>query len=130
MDSEKRAKKRENSPDWRNTLYQFHTVAVPKFALTSQEIAVFTSLLSAVKSNGRTQRSNADLMQASGIGNERTFIKARNRLVEVGILSVVERGVAKRKNTTYKVKLIGAPKKEGQKMGKQLGAKVPAIDVL
>lgn len=91
---------------------------MPKFNLSTQEIAIFTSLLSKVKANGRTQRSNADLMKASGIGNERTFIKARNRLVEVGILTVIEKGVAKRKNTTYKVKLIGKPKNESQKTEK------------
>lgn len=123
MDSKARPKKRI---DWRNTLYEFHKVAVPKFQLRPQEIAIYTALLSCVKSNGKVSKSNVDLMAAAGIGNERTFKKARDRLVETGTISIIQKGIAKKKNTTYKIKLLGPPKKEGATTGKTAPSQLPA----
>lgn len=104
----------KKAPDWRNTLYQFHEVAVEKHGFRSQEIAIYTALLSKVKKSGFIKMGNNELMRLAGIANWRTFNKARDRLIETKVISIIDKGVAKLKYTTYKVTLIGKPKPKKQ----------------
>ena len=102
--------KQQDSPDWRNTLYQFHDAAVPKYELRSQEIAMYSALLSKVKNTGLIKMGNAELMEKSGIANKTAFWRARNRLVEAGIIEIVKLGNVFKECTLYKIKLVGRPK--------------------
>ena len=101
--------KQRNAPDWRNTIYQFHCEAVPKYNLRSQEIAMYSALFSKVKSNGLVQMGNPELMVKSGIVNNVAFRKTRNRLIETGIITIVKKGTVQKKCTIYKIKLMGRP---------------------
>ena len=112
---------KRNSPDWRNTLYEFHHVAVPKYKLRSQAIALYTALFSKVKKDGHVSMGNDELMLKSGIASNRTFWKARDRLIEVGIIEIVKIGNVQKECTLYKIKLRGRPNCVRQNKGGQDG---------
>ena len=96
-------------PDWRNTLYQFHEVAVEKYKLKPREIAIFTTLFSKVKSNGQYQMGNVELMKKCGISNKESFQTSRDKLVSAGIIEIVKKGNMYGECTVYKIKLLGPP---------------------
>ena len=115
MNSDTKKTKQEDQIDWRNTLYQFHLKAVPKYKLKPQEIAVYTAMFSSTKKTGFIQIGNAELMKKSGIVNNVAFRKSRDKLIECGIISIVKKGNIKKVCTTYKLKLLGRPKKNRTK---------------
>ena len=102
-------------PDWRNTLYQFHNIAVEKHKLKPQEIAVFTALFSKVK-KGHVCISNSELMKKCGISNRKAFRKSRDRLVEAKIITIVKKGSVYTEPTQYRLKMMGKPKITEQKV--------------
>lgn len=116
---QKDATPKRTGVDWRNTQYQFHAAAVPKYGFRPFEIAIFNALFSALnKENvtdgfGTIQMSNVTLMERAGLTNRESFRKARDRLIEAGVIRILKKGIAREQNTTYQVKLLGSPKLRG-----------------
>ncbi|MCL2623451.1 MAG: hypothetical protein FWD31_07275 [Planctomycetaceae bacterium] len=102
--------KTKQNPDWRNTLYQFFDKGVGKYSLRRQEITLYMVLLSKVSRDGLIKIGNAELMRKSAIGDKSTFKKARDRLVEIGMIEIADKGKPNREFTNYRVKLLGKPK--------------------
>ena len=99
-------------PDWRNTIHKFVTVAVVEHKLKPHDIAVYLALYADVKRNGTISIGCRELMKRSGISDYRSFKKARDKLTQLDIISIVKNGSCSKENTTYKVKLLGKPVKK------------------
>ena len=100
-----------NQPDWRHSLFIFHTKTVEKYQLRPPEIAVFTALFSLVKKNGRVEVGHKQLMAMTGIKHLLTFKKARDRLIEKNILTILKQGNSIKGCTVYKLRLLTTPKR-------------------
>lgn len=96
-------------PDWRHSLYQFHHQAVEKYKLRPAEIAVYTAMLSLAKSNGTVTVGHQQLLSMTGIKHVLTMKKARDRLIEVGIIQIAKQGNSVKGCTVYKIKLMSTP---------------------
>lgn len=109
------SQKTKDAPDWRNTLYQFHNKAVEKYKLKPREIAIYTTLFSKVKRNGKIQMGNAELMRKSGISNKESFKKSRDKLRKARIIKIIKKGNVYSKCTVYRITLMGPPSKPPSK---------------
>ena len=96
-------------PDWRHTLYQFHHQAVEKYGLRPPEIAVYTAMLSLAKPNGTATVGHLELQKLTGIKHVQTLKKARDKLIEVGIITITKQGNSIKGCTIYSIRLMGTP---------------------
>ena len=101
--------KRYIKPDWRHTLYQFHHQAVEKYGLRPSEIAVYTAMLSLTKPNGTATVGHIELQKLTGIKHVQTLKKARDKLIESGIITIRKQGNSIKGCTVYDIKLMGTP---------------------
>ena len=87
--------------------FRVNSYSRSKYGFGPNEIAIYSALLSGVNSD--TQKvvaGNEVLMQQTGIKNRHSFRVARDNLIGAEVISIVSKGIAKRRSTIYWIMML------------------------
>lgn len=90
-----------------HTLYKLFNGAKKRYNLGKNELVLFCALLSVVDSETKQiELSNEELKELTAIGNNRTLVAAKTKLIECDMIKVVQTGKINHGRTIYEVKLL------------------------